>query len=134
MTEPDNDPTRVYAISPDYMERMIDWYLTPVIDKLGQLGTGFAEAHGEVKSAHDNQTPGWFGGEGHGDVKAATSSFLNEVGHQLEQLVGDQRALASSLTEYRTKLRNHITWARDTDNQQADNFRSIERHLDEKGW
>lgn len=131
MPEPDDDPTKVYAISPDYMSRMIDLYLTPVVDELGELHRSYSDAHAEVKGAHASEALGWFGGEGHGEVKAATSSFLNEVGYQLEQLVADQNALASSLAGYRKFLQDHITWARQNDQLHADRFTALQRELDE---
>jgi hypothetical protein len=127
------DPTQVYTINPDHMQQGIDWYLTPVIDKLAQIRDGFTAAQGEVKAAHDSQTPGWFGGEGHGEVPMAISSFLNEAAYQLEQLCADQTELHKSLADYRTMLQNHLTWARDTDLRQADAFRGIQRMLDQRG-
>ncbi|GAB3442510.1 hypothetical protein [Actinophytocola sediminis] len=130
----DDDPTKVYKISPGYMEQMIEWYLTPVINKLGELRDGYTEAGAEVRAAHGNETPGWFGGEGNGEVKAASSSFLSEVSSQLEQLVADQSGLASSLTEYRAFLLNHADWARKQDQLHADRFAAIQRELEGFRW
>jgi hypothetical protein len=98
------------------------------------LRDGYAAAHSEVKAAHDCEAPGWFGGEGNGRVKPATSSFLDEVGVQLEQLVADQSALASSLANYRAFLLDHADWARTTDRLQADRFQQIQRELEGFRW
>lgn len=104
-----------------------------MVDDLGELRRSYSDAHAEVKSAHGSEALGWFGGEGHGQVKAATSSFLNEVGYQLEQLVADQSGLAWSLAGYRKFLQDHIAWARQHDQPQADRFLAIQRELDEFG-
>lgn len=133
MAGPDGDPAQVYMINTDYLKRMVEWYLTPVIDKLGELRDGYAEAQAEVKAAHDNETVGWFGGEGNGVVPPASSSFLNEVGYQLGQLVSDQTALASSLADYRTFLLDHASWAEQQDKLHADTFVAIHRELEEFG-
>lgn len=133
MSEPEQDHTDVYQINPDHMELAIQEFLTPVIDTLAALGTRYGEARAEVTAAHQNQTPGWFGGEGNGEVIPASSSFLNEVGYQLGLLVADQNELTASLTNYRDGLLDHISWARKTDKAHAERFQSIARDLGQAG-
>lgn len=131
---PESDPTQVYALNPDHMEQSIQQFLTPVIDKLANIGSGYVAAQGEVEAAYGSETPGWFGGEGNGEVKLACGAFLGEVKDQLAALVADQNELTTSLQDYRTMLLQHIQWARETDEQRAQDFRAIERQLDELGW
>src|SRR4051794_7254953 len=102
MPEPDDDhaPHVDYAIDPQNLEQGIKWYLTPVIKRLDENNQSYSEAHSDVATAHDNEAPGWFGGEGNGRVRMATSSFLNALEWQLRQLVQDQTELATSLHEY----------------------------------
>ena len=126
MTEP-ADPSVEYRLSPTGLEDGIRRFLTPVIDRLTGLRDGYRAAHDEVKSAHDRQAPGWFGGEGNSVVPPASSSFLNEVEWQLRQLVAEQAEMVTSLDEYRTMLRGHIDWAIRTDDENAERFRAIER-------
>ncbi|HEV8555458.1 MAG TPA: hypothetical protein VGR06_03555, partial [Actinophytocola sp.] len=80
------DQPRVYAISPDAMEQGIKWWLTPVVDNIKTISAGYTQAHAEVSTARDSETPGWFGGAGNNEVHWATSSFLNEAEWQLRQL------------------------------------------------
>ena len=134
MTNPDNDPTLVYALDSGHMEEAIARYLTPVIEELGALGREYSSGHAEVAGARASETPGWFGGEGSGVVRAATGSFLDEVGRQVELLAADQGALTQSLTGYRAKLQKHMKWAGDNDEKYAEGFRQIHRELDARGW
>lgn len=127
MTEPGPPPD--YALSPETLEDGIDAYLAPVIRDLVPVNDGYSSAHADVAAAHANEAPGWFGGEGNGEIRSATSSFLNEVAWQLQQLAGDQTELLGSLREYEAFLRSHITWARETDEKHAENFRAIHREL-----
>ena len=134
MTNPVNDPAQVYALDADHMGEAIARFLTPVIEELGALGGVYSAAHGEVAGASASQTPGWFGGEGSGVVRAASGSFLDEVARQVELLAADQAALSTSLTGYRAKLQKHMTWARDNDEKHAEGFRQIHRELEARGW
>lgn len=130
MTDPETDPAQYYRLTPTHMEEGIRVFLSPVVGRLTALGAGFAESRDAIKAAHDNQTPGWFGGEGSGEVKPATSSFLNEVTYQLDQLVADQNSLTESLTQYREFLLGHIDWARETEVKHTERFTAIARDLD----
>jgi hypothetical protein len=134
MPEPELDHTQVYQLTPSHMEVAIQEFLTPVIDRLAAIGTEYTAAHGEIKAAHDSETPGWFGGEGHGDIRLAVSSFLNEVEYQLSELVDDQNQLTASLTNYREGLLGHIDWAKQTEVKQVQRFQAITRQLDDMGW
>jgi hypothetical protein len=134
MVEPDAGSHQVdYAINPDGMTQAIDWYLSPVIKDLGERSGTYANAHDAAATAHDSEAAGWFGGAGNGEVKLASSSFLNAAEWQLRQLVQDQAELVSSLQEYRTMLQGHINWARETDQKAADRFRAIDSHMDGLG-
>jgi hypothetical protein len=93
------------------MGEAIARFLTPVIEELGALGGEYSAAHGEVAGASASQTPGWFGGDGSGVVRAVCGSFLDELARQVELLAADQAALATSLTGYRAKLQKHMKWA-----------------------
>lgn len=130
MVAAENDPNQVYMLSPDHMEESIKWYLVPVKDRLRAIAGTYQAAHDEAKAAHDRETPGWFGGEGHGHVRPATSSFLNEVSYQLGELAADQDKLATSLQGYHDMLMAHIKEARERDEGHAENFRAINRELD----
>jgi hypothetical protein len=134
MPDQEHSGTQVYQLSPSHMEVAIQEFLTPVIDRLATIRSGFAAAHGEVKAAHDNETPGWFGGEGHSDIRFAVSSFLNEVEYQLSELVEDQDQLVASLTNYREGLLGHIDWLRQTEANNVARFQKIARDLDDMGW
>lgn len=127
---PKPGPNGVYALNPDHMKQGIDWYLTPVITELKEISAAFAQAHDEMATAHSSQAAGWFGREGNGEVRPATSSFLNEMEWQLRQLSEDQANLAGSLEEYKTALLNHIQEAVAWDGQNAERFRAIQRDLE----
>jgi hypothetical protein len=133
MVAEENDPNKVYMLSPDHMEESIRWYLVPVKDRLRAIAGTYQAAHDQAKAAHDEETPGWFGGEGHGHVRPATSSFLNEVSYQLMELASDQDRLATSLQAYHDMLMAHIKEARDRDQAHADNFTAIHRELESGG-
>ncbi|OLF19544.1 hypothetical protein [Actinophytocola xanthii] len=122
-----------YALEPRALENGIGWFLDPVIEGLRGIDGLYAAARDEVVAAHASERPGWFGGEGTGEVRAASSSFLNEVAWQLQLLAGDQSELLASLRDYRSVLIGHIAWARETDGRAAERFRAIERDLDERG-
>jgi hypothetical protein len=131
MPEQDGQPTQVdYAINPPDMSRAIKWYLKPVVEKLAENSQSYDDAHAEVAAAHANEAAGWFGGEGNGRVRTATSSFLNALEWQLRRLVQDQTELATSLAEYRTMLEGHVEWATSTDQTIADRFIAIGNDLD----
>lgn len=130
MVAAENDPSQVYKLAPDHMEESIKWYLVPVKDRLRAIAGTYQAAHDQAQAAHDQETPGWFGGEGHGHVRPATSSFLNEVSYQLGELAGDQDKLATSLQSYHDMLVAHIKEARERDQGHADNFTAIHRELD----
>ena len=127
MPEPGQEPD--YALIPDALDKGIDKYLTPVIDDLAVISDGYTGAHGDVSSAHADEAVGWFGGEGNGEIRAATSSFLNEATWQLQQLAGEQAELLASLREYEAFLRSHIQWATQNEEKIANRFRAIERDL-----
>ena len=129
MVNPEADPKLCYSIAPDHMERSIQWYLDPVIGQLAALGTEYGTAHGEVTQARDSQAPGWFGGEGNGSVRPATTEFLDAVARQLEGLTADQTALHASLQEYRDRLQGHIDWARQHEQECVDRFTAIQSDL-----
>ncbi|MBP2321528.1 hypothetical protein JOF56_001913 [Kibdelosporangium banguiense] len=93
MVEQGASPDPDYAVDPTTMREAVRWYLTPVITDLETMSGGFTAAHGEVKAAHDTEAPGWFGGVGSGDIRLASSSFLNAAEWQLRQLTQDQTEL-----------------------------------------
>ncbi len=130
MVAPENDPNQVYKLSPELMAESIRWYLVPVKDRLRALAGTYQAAHDQAKAAHDEETPGWFGGEGHGHVRPAISSFLNEVSYQLGELANDQDQLATSLQNYHDMLLAHIKEAQERDQAHADNFIAIQRELE----
>src|SRR4051812_23622862 len=118
MSTPDGGTPKVdYSIDSKALEDGIRRFLEPVIKGLRESRDSFAAAHGQVKAGHDGSAPGWVGGEGNGEVRAASSSFLNEVAWQLEQLKTDQADLVASLEEYEAALRGHIDWIRNTENR-----------------
>lgn len=129
MVNPEADPNLCYTIAPDHMELSIQWYLDPVIRQLAALGTDYGTAHGEVTQARDSQAPGWFGGEGNGKVRPASTAFFGEVATQLEALTADQNALHASLQEYRNRLQSHINWARQYEQECVDRFTSLQSEL-----
>jgi hypothetical protein len=133
MVEQGASPDPDYAVDPVAMSQAIKWYLSPVIENIKQISTGFAAAHAEVKVAHDAESPGWFGGVGNGDIRMASSSFLNAAEWQLRQLTQDQAELAASLEEYQAVLYDVIERAQQTDQAVADRFRAIDRNLEEMG-
>jgi len=134
MPEPDVHPVQVdYAIDPTNMQQGITWYLEPVTKRLEENGRAYTDAHADIASAHQSEAPGWFGGEGNGRVRPATSSFLNAVEWQLRQLIQDQTELTASLLEYKAMLEGHIEWATGTDKAIADRFISIGNDLDNLG-
>ncbi|HEX6353852.1 hypothetical protein [Actinophytocola sp.] len=132
MAAPENDPDKVYKLSPEHMEESIELYLDPVIQELRRIAGIYRAAHDQARAAHVEETPGWFGGEGNGHVKPAISSFLNEVTFQVSELVGDQDELVASLQNYRDMLQAHINQAVQNDLAHADQFIAIHRELDEK--
>jgi hypothetical protein len=134
MVEQGASPDPDYAVDPKTMKDAMNWYLTPVIDELNRISTGFAAAHNEVKTAHDTEAAGWFGGVGNGDIRMASSSFLNAAEWQLRQLTQDQAELAKSLDEYHAVLEDVIARAQKTDQAVADRFVAIDRNLEEMGY
>jgi hypothetical protein len=131
MPDPDTHPVQVdYAVDPPKMSQAIEWYLTPVVDTLADNSRSYSAAHDEVAAAHASEAPGWFGGDGNGRVRMATSSFLNALEWQLRQLVEDQTELATSVYEYRAMLQAHLEWATTTDQNIADRFNTIGNDLD----
>ncbi|MFI7677081.1 hypothetical protein [Actinophytocola sp. NPDC049390] len=126
------DPTKVYMISTPHMAEGIELYLDPVVRDVQRVAGTYRAAHDQAKAAHDQQTPGWFGGEGNGHVRPAISTFLNEVVYQVGELAGDQEQLAASLQNYREALVAHIDKAVRTDLTNADRFLAIHRELDAK--
>ncbi|WP_018680259.1 hypothetical protein [Actinokineospora enzanensis] len=127
MNPPGTKPEDYYQLNPEAMREGIRLYLTPVIDQLGGIAAQVKSAHGDIAAAHIGSAPGWSGGPGHGDLKAASSSFFNEAEYQLRQLSADQDELAASLAEYRAALEAHIDWAVRTDEANAEQFRRIDR-------
>lgn len=127
----EHDPDKVYMLSPDHMEEAIEIYLDPVVQELGRVAGTYRAAHDEAKAAHDQETPGWFGGEGNGHVRPAISSFLNQVTYEVSLLVADQDQLVASLQNYRAALQAHIDGARRTDLANAEVFDAIHRDLNE---
>lgn len=128
----EHDPAKVYMISTPHMAEGIEVYLDPVVRDVQRVAGTYRAAHDQAKAAHDQQTPGWFGGEGNGHVRPAISSFLNEVVYQVGELAGDQEQLAASLQNYRDMLAAHIDQAVRTDLANADRFHAIHRELDAK--
>lgn len=126
---PEADPSKCYKLSPDHMELSMRWYLDPVIRQLASLQKEYGAAHTEVTQARDSEAPGWFGGEGNGSVRPATTAFLDQVVAQLGALATDQGSLAASLQEYRNALQGHIDWAREHEQECADRFTSLQREL-----
>jgi hypothetical protein len=134
MSTPDGDTSKVdYSIDPEGLKDAIHLFLDPVITGLRDSRDSFTSAHGQVKSAHDASTPGWFGGEGNGEVRAACGSFLNEVTWQLEQLKDDQAGLVGSLEDFKASILGHIDWIRNTEDRITNRFLAIHRQLDERG-
>jgi hypothetical protein len=133
MVTPETGQQPDYALEPDHMTKAIEWYLTPVIERLSQITGGFTAAHAEVKTAHDQETAGWFAGVGNGDVRMASSSFLNAAEWQLRQLMQDQNELSQSLQDYRAMLQEHVKLAGQRDQKIADRFTAIDRQLGEMG-
>ena len=134
MSTPDGGGTKPdYAIDTQGLADGIKRFLDPVIRGLRESRDSFNAARDEVRSAHDASTPGWFGGEGSGDVRPACSSFLNEVTWQLQLLSKDQADLVGSLEEYKAFLEGHIDWIRNTESRIANRFKAIQRELDERG-
>ncbi|ONI79742.1 hypothetical protein ALI144C_23605 [Actinosynnema sp. ALI-1.44] len=133
MTTPDTGRPPDFAIDPDGMRRKITFLLAPVVQKLDGLNGKYTAAHDEIQAAHASQSAGWFGGVGNGDVRSASSSFLNTVEWQLRQLASDQAELASSLLGYQTALLQIIDHAVETDRVIANRFRSIENQIDGMG-
>lgn len=125
MPEPGQEPD--YALTPSVLDSNIEVYLKPVIADLGEVSASYSSAHAEVAAAHDNQSVGWFGGDGNGEVRTASSSFLNEASWQLQQLAGEQAELLASLQEYEAFLRSHTQWAAQNEEKIASRFRAIER-------
>jgi hypothetical protein len=134
MTAPENDPDKVYTLSPEHMMQGIEIYLDPVVRDVQRIAGTYRAAHDEVSAAHSQEAPGWFGGEGNGHVRPAISSFLNEVVYQVSELVVDQDQLAASVQNYRQTLQAHIDQAVQTDLMHANRFTAILRELDEKRW
>ncbi len=128
----EKDPDKVYELSPTHMAEGIEIYLDPVVRDVQRVAGTYRAAYDQAKAAHDQETPGWFGGEGNGHVRPAISSFLNEVVYQVGELVGDQEQLAASLQNYRDVLMAHIDKAVRTDLANADRFLAIHRELDAK--
>lgn len=120
-----------YAIDTNSLEAGIQLYVKPVIDDLAAVSGSYTGAHADVANAHATTAAGWFGGEGNGDVRAASSSFLNEAEWQLQRLAAEQGELLTSLQEYVAFLRAHMQWATETDQKFASNFQSIHKDLDE---
>jgi hypothetical protein len=133
MAEQNASPDPDYAVDPVTMRQAIEWYLVPVITEIEAMSSGFTAAHSEVKTAHGTEAAGWFGGVGNGELRMASSSFLNAAEWQLRQLTHDQAELAKSLQEYQMVLNDVITQAEQTDQRVADRFRAIDHNLEEMG-
>jgi hypothetical protein len=135
MSTPDGGmPKADYAIQPKDVEDGIRRFLAPVISGLQNSRDSFAAAHSEVEAGRGDQGSGWFGGEGNGEVRAASNAFLEAVATQLAPLSDEQAELVTSLEEYEAGLRGHIDWIRTTEDRIANRFLAIERDLDERGW
>jgi hypothetical protein len=122
-----------FALNPESLVEAIETYLTPVVIRLGEISPGYTTAHTEVATAHDTEAAGWFGGEGDGDVRSASSSFFNEVEYQLRWLAADYTDLAESLADYQTFLLEYAAQAREIDNNNAQRFHAIASQLDDEG-
>ncbi|MBP2327474.1 hypothetical protein JOF56_007859 [Kibdelosporangium banguiense] len=115
------------------MEQAIRWFLEPVLNQLEKINGNYSAAHGEIKAAHDNQTPGWFGGVGNNEIPMISSSFLNAAEWQVRQLTADHAEQLRSLQDYRAMLKGHIAAIRDTEQQIATRFRAIDAELEGQG-
>lgn len=133
MTTPESGPQPDYAIDPGGMRQGIQWYLKPIVDQLAKVSGNYAAAHREIKSAHDSQAPGWFGGRGNNEIQPVSSSFLNAAEWQLRQLVSDQVELHQSLTEYQAMLESHTAIAEETEHRVASRFLTIDADLEQRG-
>lgn len=127
----DTGAQNYYAINTNTLEAGIQLYVQPVIDELTAVSGSYTGAHTDVANAHATTAAGWFGGEGNGDVRAASGSFLNEAEWQLERLATEQGQVLASLQEYVAFLRAHMQWATETDQKFASNFKSIHSELDD---
>ncbi|MGH3877266.1 MAG: hypothetical protein ACRDSK_09560 [Actinophytocola sp.] len=135
MSTPDGGmPKADYAIQPKDVEDGIRRFLAPVISGLHTSRDSFAAAHGEVEAGRGDPGSGWVGGEGNGDVRAASAAFLDVVAAQLGPLSDEQAEMVTSLEEYEAGLRGHIDWIRTTEDRIANRFLEIERDLDEREW
>ncbi|UVS77511.1 hypothetical protein [Actinokineospora sp. UTMC 2448] len=128
-----DDPRKTYSINPDQMEDAIKSWLDPVVERLSVNSKAYTEAHAQVTAGHRSMGGGWCGGQGNGDLLAASGSFLNEVEWQLGRLSDEQAELAIALREYADLLRKHIAWARKTDADAAESFLAIGRTMDGQG-
>lgn len=126
------DPNTSYAVGGEAMRQAIQWWLNPVVDRLNNMhGKYFPAARDAVYDGVMGHSPGWQGGEGHGGVRPASFEFLSDVFAAADSLCDDQGQAAASLQDYRTMLLKHVAWAERTDQEQAENFHSIRRQMDE---
>jgi hypothetical protein len=133
MTQPDNGPQPDFALDPESLQKGVRDFLAPIVKKLAEISPGFTAAHAEVATAHDTEAAGWFGGEGDGDVRSASSSFFNQMEYHLRWLAADYAELAQSLADYETFLLEYAAGVRVTDNENAQRFHGIMSQLDEEG-
>jgi hypothetical protein len=133
MATPDSGPQPDYAIDPGGMRQGIQWYLAPVIEQLAKISSNYSAAHDEIKTAHDSQAPGWFGGHGNNEIQPVSSSFLNAAEWQLRQLVSDQAELHQSLADYKAMLEGHTAVAEDAEHRAASRFLAIDASLEQRG-
>ncbi|MBP2327471.1 hypothetical protein JOF56_007856 [Kibdelosporangium banguiense] len=130
--QPQQDPD--YALDPDGMKQSIEWYLDPVIKRVREIDGGFKTAHDDVAKAYENEGGGWFGGEGNGVVRTASSSFFNETEWQLRQVLMEHTELAESLEEYKAALQTHIQGAKNRETVIANRFLAVDSHLQGLGY
>jgi hypothetical protein len=115
------------------MEEAITWYLESVIKDLEKINDSYSAAHTEIKTAHDSQAAGWFGGRGNAGIQLMSSSFFNAAEWQMRQLIQDQADLLQSLRDYRAMLLTHVSAARDNEQRVAARFRTIDAELEGQG-
>jgi hypothetical protein len=123
-----------YGLDPEGMTQSIEWYLDPVIKRVREIDGGFETAHEDVATAFKTEGGGWFGGEGNGAVRTASSSFFNETEWQLRRLLMEHTELAESLEEYKATLQTHIQGATNREQIIANRFKAVDSHLEGLGY
>jgi hypothetical protein len=118
------DPSQEYAINAADFRQGIEWWLDPVIDRLGEIDDSFRTA-GEKAQAGLSNAPGWVGGEGHGEVRSACQSFFDQVTASIQFLRIDQGQVVDSMAAYKDMALKHIAWAERIDADHAQHFNSI---------